>query len=141
MIEAKWRIDGLFRADPQKVYEEIGDNATTPEQVLEKAKDENSELHKCFDWDNEIAGEKWRLHQARNVINGLVFVPKENKEQPVRVFSYTPGTNYKPTIQMVVDMNEYTMLLKQARRELEAFKTKYKTLKELKVVFDAIDEL
>lgn len=141
MVEAKWRVAGIFKADAQKVYEEIGDNEISAEELLDRARNENTELHKCFEWDNNKAAEKYRLQQARQVLNSLVFIPVETSEQPVRVFSYTTETKYKPTIQMVRNMDEYTLLLAQAKRELDAFKIKYKTLKELKGVFDAIEEL
>ena len=141
MVEAKWRVAGIFKADAQKVYEEIGDNKISAEELLDRARNENTELHKCFEWDNNKAAEKYRLQQARQVLNSLVFIPVETSEQPVRVFSYTTETKYKPTIQMVRNMDEYTLLLAQAKRELDAFKIKYKTLKELKGVFDAIEEL
>lgn len=140
-IKAKWRVAGLFKADAQKVYEEIGDNEISAEELLDRARDKNTELHKCFEWDNDKAAEKYRLQQARQVLNSLVFIPVETSEQPVRIYSYTPETKYKPTIQMVVNLDEYANLLKQAKHELDAFKIKYKTLKELKGVFDAIEEL
>ena len=141
MTEPYWKINGIFKADPQKVCEEIGYKETTPEEVLNKARNEESELHKCFEWNDEIAGEKWRLQQARQVLNMLVFRPKERPDTPVRVFSYTKETNYKPTIQMVVNLDEYQELLKRAKFELQAFKNKYKTLSELKGIFDLIEEL
>lgn len=141
MVEAKWRVAGIFKADAQKVYEEIGDNEISAEELLDRARNENTELHKCFEWDNNKAAEKYRLQQARQVLNSLVFIPVETSEQPVRVFSYTTEMKYKPTIQMVRNMDEYTLLLAQAKRELDAFRIKYKTLKELKGVFDAIEEL
>jgi len=140
-VQAKWRSGCIFKADAQKVYEEIGDNSITPEEVIEIAKNKKSELHKCFEWDDKIAGQKFRLQQARQVLNNLVFIPVKKEEQPVRIFSYTPETGYKPTIQMVVNMDEYQSLLAQAKRELLAFERKYSTLSELQEVFDAIEAL
>lgn len=141
MIEAQWTVQGLFKADAQKVYEEIGDMATTPQEVLEKARNENTELHKCFEWNDAIAGEKYRIQQARTVLRSLKFIPHEKVEQPIRIFSYTPETNYKPTIQMVVNVDEYQNLLAQAKRELDAFRKKYNSLTELHELFELIDTL
>ena len=53
MITATWKITGIFNADAQKVAEEInkiGDEVT-PDQIVEAARDESTELHKCFEWD------------------------------------------------------------------------------------------
>ena len=78
MVETiiKWSTGGIFKADASKCYEEIKKigEEVKPEQVLDKARDDSSELHKCFDWDDSSAAEKYRLHQARLVINHLIVV-------------------------------------------------------------------
>ena len=38
------------------------------EDVVESARNERSPLHASFTWDNDEAAERWRLHQARNLI-------------------------------------------------------------------------
>lgn len=141
-MNAEWRIKGIYKADANKVAMEIGDKPTTPEQVLEKARNENTELHKCFEWNNDIAAEKYRLEQARKIIINLVHVKKKEDEHPVRCFSIsTEKSVYKPTIQFLVQEDEYQALLKRARAELESFKRKYATLTELEEVFKAIDTI
>ena len=45
-MEAEWRIRSLFKADASKVADEIGYDKVTPQEVLDKARDENTELHK-----------------------------------------------------------------------------------------------
>ena len=73
----KWKVKGIFKADANKCYAEMLDlENITPQAVLEKAKDENSELHKCFEWDNDVAAEKYRTIQAGNVIRMLYIEPK-----------------------------------------------------------------
>ena len=141
MVEAKWRVNGIFKADAQKVYEEIGDSEISAEELLERARQDDTELHKCFEWDDAVAGEKYRLQQARQVLNSLVFIPVEESEQPVRIFSYTQETKYKPTIQMVVNLDEYQKLLAQAKRELASFRVKYNSLVELHDLFEVIDRI
>ena len=94
----KWRIDNIFKADANKCYTEMLDlENITPQAVLERAKDENSELHKCFEWDNDVAAEKYRTIQAGNVIRMLYIEPKSEDEPPVRVLSRTSDTVYQPT--------------------------------------------
>lgn len=137
---AEWRIKGIYNADATKVCEEIGDGNVTPQNVLEKARNEDSELHKCFEWNDGIAAEKYRLSQARNIIQNLVIVTNKPEEQPVRVFSITSQkSTYQPTRQFLVQENEYQTLLKRALNELESFKKRYHTLSELEMVFEQID--
>lgn len=142
MLQVEWRVKGIFKADAQKVYEEIGDNKIPLQEMVDRARDENSELHKCFEWNDSIAAEKYRLQQARTILAMLRFKPKKEGEQSVRVFSLTTEkSTYQPTKQFLVQADEYQDLLKRALAELEAFKRKYSTLSELEEVFKAIEAL
>ena len=142
-MQAEWKIKGLFKADAQRVADEIGENSITPERVLEKARnDENSELHKCFEWNDGIAAEKYRLIQARKIIINLAYVPKEKTDESVRCFQITREKSvYMPTKQFLVNNDEYQDLLKRAKVELESFKRRYATLSELETVFEAIESI
>lgn len=42
-----------------------------PEDVVEAARDKKHPLHSRFDWNDKIAGHKWRLQQARQLINSV----------------------------------------------------------------------
>lgn len=142
-MQAEWKIKGIFKADAQRVADEIGENSITPEQVLQKARnDKNSELHKCFEWNDGIAAEKYRLIQARKIIINLAYVPKEKTDEPVRCFQITREKSvYMPTKQFLVNNDEYQDLLKRAKVELESFKRRYATLSELETVFEAIESI
>ena len=41
----------------------------TAENLVESAENEESPLHDFFDWDNDVAGSKWRIQQGRYLIN------------------------------------------------------------------------
>lgn len=141
-MQAEWKIKRLFNADAQKVADEIGERKITPQEVLEKAKDENTELHKCFEWNDGIAAEKYRLIQARTIITNLVFVPKKENEDPVRCFQITSeARTYQPTKCFIVQDDEYQYLLKRAKAELESFRRRYKTISELESIFEEIDKI
>lgn len=142
-MQVEWKINGIFKANAQKVYEEIGDRKVTPEEVLEQARnDENSELYKCFEWDDSVAAEKFRLSQARQIIQLLVIKPEKKEEPQVRVFQITTETNnYQPTKLFLEQPDEYKALLQRAKNELSALKTRYKTLSELENVFAEIDKI
>lgn len=147
MIFASWKSGSRYSADAQKVADEItaiGEYAT-PQQILDKAKDAETELHKCFEWDNTKAAEKWRLHQARNIVCNLVFREETERSEPapeIRLFfKVDENEGYKSTVMIMQDKDEYQKLLSKALSELRAFQTKYKTLTELDGVFDAIEQL
>lgn len=147
MIVAKWSAVGTrFGADAQKCYEEIMEicdslESATPQDILEKARNESSELHKCFTWDDSIAAEKWRLNEARVVVRQLVIkeekVPTDRPEVRL-LYSTDNRSGYKPTEVILQKEDEYKSLLKQAYAELRAFKVKYAMLRELQDIFDLI---
>lgn len=144
MITAKWKVPGLFRADATTVAMEvmaIGDNAT-PDQIVECARDESKELHKCFTWDNDKAADKWRKQEARQIMCTLVIEHKpEDREKPdIRVFwKNDAGTGYKAAPLVFKQSDEYEKLLISAKAELRAFKQKYSMLKELDEILALID--
>ena len=146
----KWSLKDLYKADACKCYEEIQQigEEVRPEQVLDKARDSKTELHKCFDWDDSSAAEKYRLEQARSVIRHLIVVhhddsgDEDNAPVQFRVMLKNDrklDSGYKQTIVMVKDEDEYKKLLAQAYSELHSFKQKYSCLSELAEILALID--
>ena len=144
MVE--WKIKGLYKADAEAVYKEItalGDSFS-PADIVEAARNESSERHKCFEWDDSIAAEKYREHQARFVITQLVVRTETTDNTPVsvRVISSANVVNsYMPTKMLIRSEPEYADLLERAKRELRAFQQKYITVVELQDIFAMIDTL
>jgi len=148
-IAYEWKLPSLYKGvSAEKCAKEIGD-VTTPKQVVDIARDESTELHKCFEWDDDIAAEKYREVQAKDVLRSLVVkhveAPKnEGEEEQItqfRVFESAPEKNvYKSTALIVQNPDEHAKLIAQARRELEAFKKRYENIVELANVIAAIEE-
>lgn len=146
MIVAKWKhgFEGLHHADAQKVYNEISaiGEQSTPEQIVEKAKDERTELHRCFDWNDTTAAHKYRLQQARQIVCHLVIhnKPEQSDRPEVRAF-FKPqwAKGYKPTEYIVRREDDYQATLARALSELHAFKIKYSCLVELEEILALID--
>ena len=141
-----WKVKGFFKADAETVYKEItalGDSFS-PEQIVEAAKDEKTELHKCFTWDDTVAAENWRRHQARMLVAQLVVKTETSDNEPVsvRVIASASARNeYKPIVKLLEVEQDYADLLARATRELQAIRAKYKIVTELREIFEAIDEL
>lgn len=47
------------------------DGRLTAAGVLDSARDSASPLHRCFEWDDSVAGERYRLDQARRLIRSV----------------------------------------------------------------------
>ena len=130
-------------ANAEKCYEEIQTigESVTPKQILDYARNPETELHKCFEWDDSIAAEKYRIEQARMVVRHLVIVnDKESDKEPqkIRVMQRAEDA-YKPVQMIVRNKTEYESLLERARAELRAIKNRYSQLVELEAILSLID--
>ena len=153
MDGVKWKISGLFKADARSIYDEIKSIAdgndtkdVDPHEIVKYAeRNTGSELHKCFDWDNRSAANKWRVHQARQITVNLVVTvrDKEDEEKTIvvaRVIQRSPETGkYRPVVLM--DTDEYSKFLKRAWDEARAWKERYKGLNDagIQAIIDLID--
>lgn len=142
-----WRNPSYFKGiSATKINDELNTlEKVTPKAVVEKARDENTELHACFEWDDTIAAQKHREQQARVMLSNLVVVRKEadkKKATPVRLFvNVTKRTNTYTPIQVVVaDPDKYERMLRRAKLELAAFTRKYEMLVELSELLEIIKE-
>lgn len=78
------------------------------EDVLEEARDENSILHRHFEWDNTEAAEKYRQIQARSLIQKCQIKLVTTDPVVVRAFVSLPtdrenGGGYRLTSDVVND--------------------------------------
>ena len=121
------------------------DGVLSPEAVVKAAKNPRSPLHSHFEWDDNAASNMWRLEQARHLIKRVrvTIQPDEGSERTVRVRAYFPvgPKEYVSTVKALKDSALRQKVLKAAFRELAAFRTKYKDLKELADVIAAIDDV
>ena len=147
MVVASWKkgFSSLYKADAQKVAEEIlsiGESAT-PEQIVEKAKDESTEIHKCFTWDDTVAAEKWRLHEARQIVCHLVVKEDTAEGRPELRFFHKAEKSEGYVSAMTVFRNEdkYLQLIHNALQELRAFRKKYSFLSERQEIVNLINSL
>ena len=144
----KWRSGycPFSHADAQKVAEEISEigEEARPEQIVDRAKSEDTELHKCFEWDDTEAARKFRLHQARQIVGCLVFtvVEKPIEHQEIRFFQKPKvESGYKQTQKIMCNPDEYHSLILRMKADFQSFKNKYVVLQELKALWDTFDSL
>ena len=132
-----WNVDGLYKEDPEQVAQELEKiSEITPDNVVEAAKNKESVLHNMFEWNDTIAGEKYRKIQARQIIGSIrvevVSTRSEEEPKTVRAFVQTKmRTNYEPIETVVKDVDKYQLLLEKAYAELNRIREKYSTLEEI----------
>ena len=96
VYKMKWKDAGALSADAEKIGEELKTlgNEITTENIVEKAKDEKTELHKCFEWDDKKAAIIYRKDRAMYIIGHLIIIPEteDNEESPQIIRAYESVT-------------------------------------------------
>ena len=155
-IEVKWKTGTYFKANANDALKEIealneSHGGYAPDgSLVAHARDPKSVLHKDFEWDDSIAGHKFRLETEKKIKRSLVVVTEQangikNKPIEIRLFQRAKvKCNNKTqriwlnTFDMLKDEEGRLQLVEQARKELEAFERKYDALNELSDVLDPI---
>ena len=122
----------------------------TPKRVVDESRPVDAPLHNEFEWDDSIAGEKYREEQARHLIGDLIIVEEtiaERRKEEYkfdRAFVSTGEQNHRfVSIHVALSNDEWrSNLLRDAKRDMQAFITKYHRLEELaKIIEDMNEEL
>jgi hypothetical protein len=130
-------------AELKRIAEE-NDGLLQPETVVDEARPVSSPLHSRFEWDNTVAGEAYRLWQARQLIRVVVEVITQTGEKEnvfVSLSSDRKESGYRVMTEVLTDKQMRAQMLSDALAELECFRDKYKRLKELAAVFSAIKKV
>lgn len=120
----------------------------TTHAVVKNARNKKSILHSQFEWDDSIAGHKYRLDQARHLIRVHVEL-YEDVSSPVRAYvnlttdryDRSKGGGYRSIGDVMNNRQWRAQLLSDAAAELLVFKSKYQCLTELNEVFAAIEKV
>lgn len=126
----------------QRLYQEKG-KLLHPTDVVDAARSEDSPLHRHFEWDDGVAAERWRTEQARDLLQRVYVRMKTSKgDRMSQVFvSLTTDREeggYRTMVDVLSDKDMRNQLIRDAMADMQTFEQRYKTLKELAVVFSAI---
>lgn len=113
----------------------------TPAMVLDAAKSKNSPLHSFFEWDNENAGEQYRLWQARQYITyvrvNIGEIKTKAYESIVVHIKNKKHRRYLPIERILSDEEMYLQVVEGALREIQFWKSKYKMYRDLIEIVNA----
>lgn len=135
----------------------------TKESFLDYSRDENSETHSMFEWNDSIAAEKYRLRQAGNIIAQLEVTivhedvkPREitaqiksAEPQETKISAFVNVAPKAPTVhatyynvnRAMSDEDTRKQVLRNALFELRAFECKYKNFTEFAELFEVIERV
>ncbi|WP_100813924.1 hypothetical protein [Microbacterium lacus] len=108
----------------------------TPANVVEAARDDESPLHSRFEWDDTVAGARYREVQASELIRKvkITYAAPDGTNRDVRAFLALRETEttsaYVPTEEALSDPFTEKLLLQQFEREWKAFRSRYEHLRD-----------
>ena len=135
----------------------------TPRRLVEVSRNEDAPLHDEFEWDDSIAGEKYREGQAQTLIQHLIIVKSdieterevkleeeieegvesEDEVRPVdRGFVSTGERNarYVPLMTALTNETWRANLIESAKKDSRVFISKYNRLSELSAVVESMND-
>jgi len=120
----KWREGAPQKLCPQVAGEEIErlyqqhETLTAP-IVVDAARPAAAPLHPAFEWQDKVAGERWREHQARNLIRQIQVVhPDQDEPQPQSIHVTGGDAGYKPLAVVVGSPDMYARAIEELQSKI-----------------------
>lgn len=143
----EWKVP-IYKIPAQEAGDELERitnkfGVLTPELVVEESRSETAVLHSCFEWDDHKAANKYRVVQAHQILRTITArIPTNEGTNPVavRAFVHIDG-NYETVAKAIAVPDMYQSLLNDAMKEMEAFRQKYRNIKELSSVILAMEKV
>lgn len=118
----------------------------TPLDVVNDARNDNSPLHSFFEWDDGEAAEAYRLQQARGLIRSVVAIYVSEDKPAVRQKAYVhinepSAPHYREMGHAMSQAKTRKLVLERAWREFQAWRKRYKDLKEFSDLFEVAEQI
>ena len=149
MKKYSWRY--VINADAQKVGEELEEiereGSIVPEHLIEYAqRHKDSELYKCFEWDDTEAARKYRIKQASIIVSSISVEIREEPKEIQKIYfsvsdSETKEKTYKNINKILNNDDEYLQIVNKAKKEFIRCKEKYESLLEKEDLKDMLFEI
>lgn len=147
----KWKAGARSKVGATVAAEELiriqkknGDRLRA-EDVVAESRPKSAPLHRAFEWDNATAGEEWRRHQARRMIQTVVIVSDDEDDETAveaQVFFHTKdddGDSFYVTVSQVREEGGHLeSILAEIKSSIAGLRRKLSQLKEY-VEMDDLD--
>lgn len=127
----------------QELYKK-NDGLLRPTDIVEAARPEESPLHKHFEWDDSVAAERYRIEQARKILQTVhvkILAPN-GKEHVSQVFVSLSTDRkyggYRAMVDVLSNEDMRNQMIRDAIADMQMFTQRYETLSDLAKVFSAM---
>jgi len=132
-----WNIE--VTVESQEIGEELSklkskDGKLHTKAVVNAARKRSSPLHKHFEWDDNIAGDKYRIWQARHLIGAIVVI-YDHTEHSGYFQLRVEHEGYRTLESVLSNEDLYQQLVAQAKTDFESYERRYKEIRELAPIF------
>lgn len=111
----------------------------TPQIMVDDARPEDALMHPMYEWNDDVAAEKYRYCQARKIMSELVIIKVHESgdalPDPVRAFVSVKPRNESASYQTIVSALSHEdtkrQVIANARAEIEAFERKYRGIVDI----------
>lgn len=121
-----------------------------PQDIVKDAANPQSPYHSYFEWSDEKAGPKFRLQQARALLQNLKIIYHDEQGQECSVRKYvrvqlsTPAdhelrSGYVPRVRVLKTPQLRLQVVEMAKVSLESFKRRFRMFTEIEATFAHID--
>lgn len=106
----------------------------TPESVVDESRPDDAPLHPAFEWNDSVAGERYRHIQARDLIKTVeVIQPAKDgpRPEPAYVNVSRKAAEYQPMVQAVKSPQMFQSAFMQACERLAAAERAMENLQQV----------
>jgi hypothetical protein len=130
----------IYHAELEKIRKVHGGGTVRPQDVVDAARPKTSPLHSRFTWDDSLAGERYRLWEARQLISEITVI---TTSMPTPAPAYVsivedrkrPGGGYRAMSDVVKSKTLRKMMLRDALIDAQRFEQRWRMVEELAKVF------
>lgn len=133
-----------YGQDLFRLMKKTGKDLVTPEEVVEDAKNPQRAYHEFFEWNDKIAGEQFRLTQARYLLGAIEVTVVTAESEPLHIRAFhnviiEGDRGYAKQEFVFNNANATEQVVEHALREAKNWANRYRTYKKLNPIVLAID--
>jgi len=129
----------------ERILMGVPDERVKPDMLVEAARNSRSPLHPMFDWDDNVAAEKWRKEQAGELLRAVVVIQEiDGVKTAVRRFAYIPSEENRGYTTMAFAMKDpesADLIVAESLRYLEGWQRRFGIYSQLREEAAAVASL
>lgn len=134
----------------ERIASENG-GVATPKAIVTESRPKDAVLHGEFEWRDKVAAEKFREHQARNIVNVLHIEAEDDNGKLHRAPAFVnvvvgpvddpQSRGYEGIAAVLSDEDKRRRMVDSCLRKLMRVRDEYRHLNEFVILWDQLDKM